>query len=199
MNETSEKKIVLHGCALIEASAGTGKTYTIQNLYLRMIAGWYDEPLRQERHLNVDGILVMTYTIAATEELKDRIRKILMLGLLYFENAGALKKEDFVRLEELLRESRSLLSPGQTQNERDQLIRNRIRNALLIFDDAAIFTIHGFCQRLLSQYAFESGVLFHTEIKTDAEQLVRQLLEENQILQALMAAPLWKYFCQHPG
>ncbi|MBO4631156.1 MAG: UvrD-helicase domain-containing protein, partial [Lentisphaeria bacterium] len=178
MNKASEQKILLDGYALIEASAGTGKTHTIQNLYLRMIAGWYDESLRQERFLQVEEILVMTYTTAATEELKERIRKILMLSVHYFENPQVLKKEDFERLDELLKESRSLLLPGQTQPERDRLIRNRLRNALLIFDDAAIFTIHGFCQRLLSQYAFESGILFNAEIRTDADQLVRNLLDD---------------------
>lgn len=169
------QEILLDGCALIEASAGTGKTYTIQNLYLRMIAGWYDGFSRQERFLTVPEILVMTYTIAATEELKERIRKILALGVLYFENRSALPEEDFTRLDELLQEARSLGSPGQ---ERDQIIRNRIRNALLVFDDAAIFTIHGFCQRLLTQYAFESGILFNAEIRTDADLLIQKLLED---------------------
>ena len=169
------QEILLDGCALIEASAGTGKTYTIQNLYLRMIAGWYDGFSRQERFLTVPEILVMTYTIAATEELKERIRKILTLGVLYFENRDALSEEDFKRLDELLQEARSLGSPGQ---ERDQVIRNRIRNALLVFDDAAIFTIHGFCQRLLTQYAFESGILFNAEIRTDADLLIQKLLDD---------------------
>ena len=178
MNDASEQKILLHGFALIEASAGTGKTYTIQNLYLRMIAGWYDETSQQERHLSPEEILVMTYTIAATEELKDRIRKILTQGQLYFENPAVLEKADFERLDELLKDARSLLLPEQTQDDRDRQIRNRIRNALLIFDDAAIFTIHGFCQRLLSQYAFESGILFNAEIRTDGDRLIQGLLDD---------------------
>ena len=163
---------------IIEASAGTGKTYTIQNLYLRLTAGWYDAAAGRERWLGADEILVMTYTEAATAELKDRIRKILALGVLYFENQSALSSDDFNRLDELLADSRALLQPGQTQEERDQMIRNRIRNALLIFDDAAVFTIHGFCQRLLSRYAFESGLLFNAEIRTDADKLIDSLLTD---------------------
>ena len=177
MNESAEN-IRLQGFALIEASAGTGKTYTIQNLYLRLIAGWMDDPGAEERCLSVASILVMTYTVAATEELKARIRKILMLGSLYFENPSVLNAEDFARMDELLRESRGCLLPGQTQEERDRTIRSRIRSALLAFDDAAIYTIHGFCQRLLSQYAFESGILFNTEVRTDVEPMVRGLLDD---------------------
>ncbi|MBE6373767.1 MAG: exodeoxyribonuclease V subunit beta [Lentisphaerae bacterium] len=178
MIKTREKEILLNGCALIEASAGTGKTYTIQNLYLRMVAGWYDETSGQERFLPAEEILVMTYTIAATEELKERIRKILALGLLYFENRNALSDEELNRLDELLEEPRSLLLPGQTRDDRDLQLRSRIRNALLVFDDAAIYTIHGFCQRLLTQYAFESGILFNAEIRTDADQAVQKLLDD---------------------
>jgi len=178
MHDVPEKKIELEGFSLIEASAGTGKTYTIQNLYLRMVAGWLDGSTGVERHLRPDEILLMTYTIAATEELKERIRKILTRGVLYFENRSSLNEEELIRLEELLADARSLLQPGQTQEDRDRLIRNRIRNALLIFDDAAIFTIHGFCQRLLSRYAFESGILFNAEIRTDADQLIEELFAD---------------------
>ncbi len=178
MIKSREEGILLDGCALIEASAGTGKTYTIQNLYLRMVAGWYDTAAKQERFLSAEEILVMTYTIAATEELKERIRKILAMGVLYFENRKALSDEEFNRLDELLDEPRSLLLPGQTRDDRDQQLRNRIRNALLVFDDAAIYTIHGFCQRLLTQYAFESGILFNAEIRTDVDQAVQKLLDD---------------------
>nr|MDT0253989.1 UvrD-helicase domain-containing protein [Endozoicomonas sp.] len=63
----------LHGVRLIEASAGTGKTYTIANLYLRILLGHGSEPTRHETPLNVDQILVVTFTEAATGELRDRI------------------------------------------------------------------------------------------------------------------------------
>jgi len=60
--------IPLDGVNLIEASAGTGKTYTISNLYLRLIL---------EKEISVRDILVVTFTDAATKELKERIRNIL--------------------------------------------------------------------------------------------------------------------------
>ena len=80
-------KIELSGLGLIEASAGTGKTYTIQNLYLRLIAGWE----KNSEGLPVESILVVTFTDAATAELKERIRQILVLGLQFFENRELLK------------------------------------------------------------------------------------------------------------
>ncbi len=174
---TMEKKIELSGLGLIEASAGTGKTYTIQNLYLRLVAGWKNNP----DGLPVESILVVTFTDAATAELKERIRQILVLGLQFFENRELLKygpenaektdraKEitsDYKRIEEPLSEARNTRS-GESPEMRDHVIGLRIRRALLLFDNAMIFTIHGFCQRMLQQYAFESGLLFNTEIRND--------------------------------
>ena len=174
---TMEKKIELSGLGLIEASAGTGKTYTIQNLYLRLVAGWKNNP----DGLPVESILVVTFTDAATAELKERIRQILVLGLLFFENRELLEygpenagktdrpkeiSSDYKRIEELLSEAR-ITHSGESQEMRDKVISLRIRRALLFFDNAMIFTIHGFCQRMLQQYAFESGLLFNTEIRND--------------------------------
>ena len=157
MNETPERKIELNGFSLIEASAGTGKTYTIQNLYLRLIAGWCDEPDGPEKHLAADEILVMTYTEAATGELKERIRKILAQGLLLFENPKALGKDEFERVDELLRDSRGLHLPGQTQDDRDRVIRNRIRNALV---HLALFNM----SVTLVQSSWEEIILQHKRI-----------------------------------
>ncbi|MFZ6044263.1 UvrD-helicase domain-containing protein, partial [Vibrio natriegens] len=65
----------LHGNRLIEASAGTGKTFTIASLYLRLLLGHGDSQSRYPRELTVDQILVVTFTEAATAELRDRIRR----------------------------------------------------------------------------------------------------------------------------
>ena len=64
----------LHGSRLIEASAGTGKTFTIAGLYLRLLLGHGSNGTRHASPLTVDQILVVTFTEAATAELKDRIR-----------------------------------------------------------------------------------------------------------------------------
>ncbi len=79
----------LAGPALIEASAGTGKTYTIVNLYLRLLLGHGCSPL------TVDKILVVTFTKAATAELKERIRKRLHSAYLDFYQGKS--EDEFVQ------------------------------------------------------------------------------------------------------
>ena len=68
----------LEGVNLIEASAGTGKTYTLTSLYIRLLI---------EQGLLVDQILVVTFTVAATQELKDRIRQRLKIARDAFDGA----------------------------------------------------------------------------------------------------------------
>ena len=144
----------LEGTNLIEASAGTGKTHTIAGLFLRLVV---------EKKLPVNEILVVTFTEAATEELKDRIRTT-------------------------LRETIGVFSGGNTQNtfltglaERHKGSKTALRHlneALRAFDQAAIFTIHGFCRRMLHENAFESGSLFDTELITDQENLKREIVDD---------------------
>ena len=129
-------EVPLCGVRLIEASAGTGKTYNICSLYLRAI--------REGNH-GVEDILVVTFTEAATKELRDRVR---------------------ARLVEALRE------------EEDPEVRGRVEDAVRNFDEAAIFTIHAFCQRILKENAFESGVLFDVEMDPDAESLVGEAADD---------------------
>ncbi len=131
----------LRGTNLIEAGAGTGKTYTITCLFLRLIL---------EKRLPVKDILVVTYTVAATEELRDRIRKKIRDAL----NAYTLCNSTDPFLQKLV----------QNTADTDDAI-NLLRSALHDFDEASIFTIHGFCQRTLHESAFESGSLFDTELE----------------------------------
>jgi exodeoxyribonuclease V beta subunit len=144
----------LDGVNLIEASAGTGKTYTIAGLYLRLVL---------EKAMSVEKILVVTFTEAATQELKDRIRKRLKEAEMCFEKGSS---QDPL-LSACLRRSQS---PG------DDL--ERLRNAVRSFDQAAVFTIHGFCQRMLIENAFESGSLFETELVTDTSGLVLEIIKD---------------------
>jgi exodeoxyribonuclease V beta subunit len=116
---------LLKGTNLIEASAGTGKTYAIAMLALRFVV---------EQDLDIKQILVVTFTKAATEELKERIRTRLA------ETRQAINK------------SHSNIDPNITLwldglTIEPQLILQRLNNALLNIDQAGIFTIHGFCQR----------------------------------------------------
>ncbi|HDG1724019.1 TPA: exodeoxyribonuclease V subunit beta [Vibrio cholerae] len=153
----------LHGARLIEASAGTGKTYTIAGLYLRLVLGHGCAETRHAHPLSVDQILVVTFTEVATAELRDRIRRRLHDARLAFARGAS---ED-----PLLR---SLLAEFTDHSLAVSLLLNAERQ----MDEAAIFTIHGFCQRMLTQNAFESGSRFENEFVTDESRLKAQVVAD---------------------
>jgi len=138
----------LSGTNLIEASAGTGKTYTIEGLFVRLLL---------EKHCSVEQILVVTFTKAATEELKDRIRKKL-----------SMTREAFIKGSS----DDPLIDVWVKNHPNPASAIQRIHEALINFDRSAIFTIHGFCQRILYENAFETGNLFDTELITDQRDLI---------------------------
>ncbi len=153
---------------LIEASAGTGKTYTITALYLRLVV---------EAGISANRILVVTYTNAATKELRDRIRERLAQIRRAFLDGHAPEDDDLA--------TRLLdLSP-----DRDIAIR-RLTNAARGFDEAAIFTIHGFCKRVLGDNAFESGLSFDTELMADTGDLLRGIVDDFWRREFYAASPL---------
>ncbi|WP_261841231.1 exodeoxyribonuclease V subunit beta [Aliamphritea ceti] len=159
----------LHGQRLIEASAGTGKTFTIAALYLRLLLGHGDEKSRREIPLSVDQILVVTFTEAATEELRERIRaRIQQAQQAFLAVAGDGSLSDDPILRQLLIDQ----GDAEEQLRAAKLLELAARQ----MDEAAIFTIHGFCQRMLKQHAFESGALFATELLSDDADLRRQAL-----------------------
>ncbi|MGD8724616.1 MAG: UvrD-helicase domain-containing protein, partial [Desulfobacterales bacterium] len=144
----------LEGINLIEASAGTGKTYTIEGLFLRLIL---------ERQFQVDQILVVTFTKAATEELKDRIRTKLLQAEKAFTNGESNDKLLTALLERMP-------NPGPPIA--------LIHDALVNFDRAPIFTIHGFCARILFEHAFETANLFDTELVSDPSEWEQEVAED---------------------
>jgi len=144
----------LTGSNLIEASAGTGKTYTIAGLFLRLIL---------EKQLTVNQILVVTFTKAATEELKERIRNTLLDA----KSAFLKNSSDDVLVKTIV----------QKYDNRALAIQ-LIQDALMDFDNAAIFTIHGFCQRILHENAFETQSLFDTELVADPTGLTREIADD---------------------
>ncbi len=139
----------LIGTNLIEASAGTGKTYTITSLFLRLVL---------EKQLRVSEILVVTFTKAATEELRDRIRKRLRQALQAFSQ-GFHREDDFIN---------ELVKNYKDKAQAIMLFDRALRD----FDEAAIFTIHGFCQRVLFENAFETAQSFDAELVTDEKTLI---------------------------
>jgi len=154
MEPFSLHSAALEGTTLIEAGAGTGKTYTLTSLVLRLIV---------EQGLGIEQILVVTYTKAATDELKTRVRSRLNAAK-HACDGGSTDDEVLATL---------LTKEGDTQQ-----VRQRIVDALTNFDRAAIFTIHGFCQRLLQQFAFETGHLFQSELMQVGDHLVQEMVAD---------------------
>jgi exodeoxyribonuclease V beta subunit len=138
----------LAGFKLIEASAGTGKTHTIADLYLRHILDG-----RQPSQ-----ILIVTYTNAATEELRGRIRRRLYRALDLLQHPGNCE-DDLLML--LLEQSQKLDDDSRTARI------NRLQLAIRSMDDAAISTIHSFCQRSLQEHALSGKQLFDSAMLTD--------------------------------
>ncbi|MCW8833836.1 MAG: UvrD-helicase domain-containing protein, partial [Colwellia sp.] len=162
--------IPLTGKHLIEASAGTGKTYNITRIYLRLLL---------ERELTVEQILLMTFTKDATQELRGRIDVFIRDAL---NNWSTLCKEDdyFKAISERVS---------------DEKVQFLLKRALLFLDEAAIFTIHGFCQRALAEHAFASGLPFNASLSTSSAEIVleacqdwyRQLAKQNDADFSLVA------------
>lgn len=171
-NPLNTLRFPLYGERLIEASAGTGKTYTIAGLYLRLLLGHgplieegedAGQPSAHERPLSVTEILVVTFTEAATAELRGRIRARIHEARLAFMRG---ESKD------------ALLSQLLAEVEDHELAARRLLAAERQMDEAAVFTIHGFCQRMLKQNAFESGALFEAEFLTDDSQLRLQAVSD---------------------
>lgn len=147
------------GNLLIEASAGTGKTYSLTGIILRLII---------EHEIPIEEILVVTFTEAATAELKGRTRAALIAIMDALEFSDS-KKDPLAH---------AVLA--QTANDpaaRAQIL-DRLKEALSQFDAVQISTIHGFCSAVLTENAFESAMLFDSEVLTDEAELRAQVCND---------------------
>lgn len=140
------------GCQLIEASAGTGKTFTIAVLYVRAVLGHGIRPLMPR------DILVTTFTELAADELKTRIQARLTQAARFFSGEAGEPDDSLARL-------RAAYPPDQ-----HPLLADRLFAAADQMDDAAIHTIHGWCQRMLQEHAFLSGQPFSLTLQPDLSQ-----------------------------
>lgn len=160
------------GELLIEASAGTGKTFTIALLYLRLLLG-LGNASAFIRPLSVEEILVVTFTEAACQELRGRIRdnihQLRIICLRYASNE--LHYQKAAGIPSALRSLVEQIS-DYTQAAEWLLIAERQ------MDESAIYTIHGFCQRMLNINAFESGVPFEQHLLEDELPVLRQAAED---------------------
>ncbi|WP_253445277.1 exodeoxyribonuclease V subunit beta [Halomonas sp. Y3] len=161
-------RLPLTGSRLIEASAGTGKTFTIALLYVRLVLGPRDEADTASfpRALTPPEILVVTFTNAATRELRDRIRARLV------EAAEAFQSPLGGQTPKSAEGSDPLLALRDSYPEaRWPACARRLQLAAEWMDEAAVSTIHAWCHRMLREHAFESGSLFSLEMNLDQSEL----------------------------
>ena len=148
---TGEEALPVGEVRLLEASAGTGKTWQIAHLVTRLVA---------EEAVPIERILLITFTKAATAELRERVRRRLVDARHALESTAAPPSDP--------------LLARLCQGPEREIRRTRVQLALANFDQAPISTIHGFSQRMLTQLAFESGQETGLELIAD----VRPVLEE---------------------
>lgn len=158
----------LWGSRLIEASAGTGKTWTIAALYVRLVLGHGAEQ-GFERALRPSEILVMTFTRAATRELSDRIRERLLVAAQWFRGKKAANARDpFLD---------TLMEAYASESERKRAAW-LLAMAAESMDDASVHTIDAWCQRMLKEHAFDSGCLFDEELVADEDAMRLQAIQD---------------------
>jgi exodeoxyribonuclease V beta subunit len=160
---------LLKGVNLIEASAGTGKTYAIAMLVLRFMV---------EQGIAIEKLLVVTFTKAATEELKERVRSRLT------EAKRALDDP----IENI---DANIIAWLANLDLAPELVKQRLQLALLDIDQAGIFTIHGFCQRVLREHALESGQLFDAELTGDLA-AIKQACADDFWRKQIYRRPAWE-------
>jgi len=146
-------KTPLSGHILIEASAGTGKTYTISRLFLRLLL---------EQELPPSSILVVTFTEAAASELKERIYDIVKKAFKAYSCGSS--DEPFIK---------SFITRIAPEKAYPLL-----QTALYNFNTVSIHTIHGFCQKVLYENSFESGAVFEPTIITDQNSLIQEIIHD---------------------
>src|SRR5690554_3381820 len=144
--------VPLSGSNLIEASAGTGKTYSIAILVLRLIL---------EQKLSIKKILMVTFTKAAVAELEERIRLFVRIAYKIAD------KEEIEDPTIKLLVDRAIVQWGEEE------VIELLKEAKLLLDETSVMTIHSFCQKTLNEFAFETNQLFGAETLQDTSSLIQ--------------------------
>lgn len=184
---------------LLEASAGTGKTFSIQYLVLRLLV----ERGAAEAPMSIEQVLLVTFTKAATAELKSRIRALLETTLRWaragIDEDARRASGDVSMLEALLERWRgnpTLLPDSASPRPGEgvdagilRVVAELMEKNLEHFDESAVFTIHGFCQSVLQDHNFAAGLAFGREVMPDVSEILDVAVEEE--LRALIADPVF--------
>lgn len=187
----------LHGSRLIEASAGTGKTFTIALLYVRLVLGARhgEDEAAFARPLTPPEVLVVTFTNAATQELRERIRTRLVEAANVFLQTPEAASTQLQAPEPAPTQSAGSTTSGldDAPPKGDPLLlalrdgydpaswpacARRLQLAAEWMDEAAVSTIHSWCYRMLREHAFDSGSLFSLELETDQSELEQEVVRD---------------------
>ena len=166
----------LNSTSLIEASAGTGKTYTISNLVIRLLLGQLNKEqntslyINQGNPLSIENILIVTFTNAAASDLRARILEKIHDTRILFETVGKGASLASIDCDENLKELLENYLNSENQQDLAKKYARLLNRAERNIDNAPISTIHSFCNRALNQvYAFESGKAFNVQLIQEQE------------------------------
>ena len=148
----------LNGSNLVEASAGTGKTYSIAILVLRLLL---------EKKIAIKEILMVTFTKAAVAELEERIR--------YFIRSAYKVSQGKIIADENIKK----LVQYAIESSGAAVVQQQIKDAVLFLDETSVLTIHSFCQQTLNEFAFETNQLFGTEMIPDIKSIIGEELNKS--------------------
>jgi exodeoxyribonuclease V beta subunit len=153
MKEFKVESQALEGANIIQASAGTGKTFSIAVLVVRLLI---------EKDIPIEKMLLVTFTDAAAAELKERSIRFIREALQELEKEVS-SENKIIEL---------VIKNALIDGIKKEVIIERLRTALLNIDEAKMCTIHSFCQQTLNEYAFETNQIFGRELKTDISDIV---------------------------
>src|SRR5690606_33128912 len=142
-------RVPLEGKNLIEASAGTGKTYSVAIMVLRLIL---------EKDIRINKILMVTFTKAAVAELEERVRAFVRIAHRYAQ--GETVEDATIK---------AIVDGVIAVSDREQ-VKKKLDSAVINLDETSVFTIHSFCQQTLTEFAFETNQLFNSEMLNDLNQ-----------------------------
>jgi len=149
--------VPLQGKNLIEASAGTGKTYSVAIMVLRLIL---------EKDIHIREILMVTFTKAAVAELEERIRRFIRLASRYASGENI----DDVSIKAIVE---------KVSNEKNlEFVKEKLRSAVINLDETSVMTIHSFCQQTLTEFAFETNQLFNAELQQDMMPILEEATQK---------------------
>ncbi len=167
------------GVTVLEASAGTGKTYTIAALATRYVA----------EGVPLEALLLVTFTRLATGELRDRVRQRLVDTRDALEAAlageGTPDIEAVAEYDELGR----MLAAGTRTEVAERL--DRLVHAIAEFDAATITTTHGFCQEVLGSFGVAGDIDRAYTVSEDTRDLTREVVDDLYVREFLDSTPLF--------